>query len=199
VSASEQALRLFVAIELPGDVLHALAGVQDRLRLSGLDGLRWVRPEGIHLTLKFLGETAATNVPEIAAAVAAATAGHAPHSLTLGKLGTFGSKANPRVLWVDVGGDVKATRGLQNSVEGALADIGFPREDRPFSPHLTLARVRPESARYAAATLAAAIGSVAAPEGTISVHEVRLMQSTLGPGGARYRSLEAFRLAGQPA
>ena len=187
-------LRLFVAIELRPEVLEALEETQAQLRGKGLGALRWVRSEGIHLTLKFLGETPASRVASISEAVKSATVGHASHSLSLGKLGTFGGRNNPRVLWVDVGGDVEATRALQGSIDNALAQLGFAKETRAFSPHLTLARVRPETAREVAGALADAIESTPAPAGTIAVREVSLMQSTLGPAGAVYRCLEAFPL-----
>lgn len=187
-------LRLFVAIELPNDVLSALEASQALLRSKGLGALRWVRPEGIHLTLKFLGETPPSRVEEISSAVKAATSGHAPHSLLLGRLGTFGGRYNPRVLWVDVGGDVETTTALQRSIDDALAAMGFAKETRVFSPHLTLARVRPETARDVAGVLAEALDSTSPPVGEIDVRKLSLMQSTLGSGGAVYRQVEAFPL-----
>lgn len=193
-SATE--LRLFVAIELPHDVLTALEKAQAALRAKGLEALRWVRPEGIHLTLKFLGETPASRLNDVVAVLKSATAPHAPHSLSLGKFGAFGSRQSPRVLWVDVSGDLDATRAMQSSIDDALAGVGFPKETRAFSPHLTLARVRPESAREVAGALASAITSTPAPSGTIPVQEANLMQSTLGPGGAVYKRLQAFPLEG---
>jgi len=188
--------RLFVAVELGGHVREALDRVQHELQRHLLHGLRWVRPEGIHLTLKFLGETPREKVPGIVQALPACTAGVAPHELSLGKLGTFGSRSAPRVLWVDLDGDLTPLLRLQEQVEGALASLGFPREDRRFSPHLTLARVRPEEARSAAGPLAQALEAVRAPQAAIEVREVSLMLSKLGPGGAVYTQLEAFPLAG---
>lgn len=188
--------RLFVAVELPGEVLQALSRLQHDLQRRGVDGLRWVRPEGIHLTLKFLGETPRTMLAAITQALAGATAGVGPHELTLGRLGTFGSRSAPRVLWVDLDGDVETLGRLQKQVERELAPLGFPRENRDFSPHLTLARVRPESARGVAAALAEAVAAVKAPEATVPVTEVSLMLSRLSPGGAVYTRLEAFPLAG---
>jgi 2'-5' RNA ligase len=196
VSAESAELRLFVAVELPGDVRAALVDIQTELRRKGLQGLRWVRPEGIHLTLKFLGETQASRVADIATALAGSAALHPAHTLALGRLGTFGGRNNPRVLWVALEGAVEATHALQASVDFSLAGLGFPKEDRAFSPHLTLARVRPEAARSIAADLAAAVTSTTVASAEISVRELSLMQSTLGPGGAAYKRLAAFRLAG---
>jgi len=188
--------RLFVAVELEEVVRQALGELQAQLRGRGLNGLRWVRPEGIHLTLKFLGETPREKVGEIAEALSRSTAGVRPHELTLGKVGTFGSRNAPRVLWVDLADGVEETGRLQAQVERELAALGFPREDRGFSPHLTLARVRPESARAVAGLLAEAVAAVKAPRATVHVREVSLMLSKLGPGGPVYTRLEAFPLTG---
>lgn len=188
--------RLFVAVELDGHAQGALSRLQHDLQRHHLSGIRWVRPEGIHLTLKFLGETPRDKVASIVEALSASTAGVAPHELSLGKLGTFGSRNAPRVLWVDLEGDVEALLRLQEQVERALTPVGFPPENRRFSPHLTLARVRPEDARAVAEPLAGAITAVAAPNARIEVRELSLMLSKLGPGGAVYTRLEAFPLAG---
>ena len=188
--------RLFVAVELDGHVRAALDRIQHELQRDRLHGLRWVRPEGIHLTLKFLGETPREKVPDITQALPASTAGVPPHELALGKLGTFGSRNAPRVLWVDLEGDLTSLLRLQEQVERALVPLGFPRDGRRFSPHLTLARVRPEEARSAAGPLAQALSAVRATRAAIEVREVSLMLSKLGPGGSVYTQLEAFPLAG---
>lgn len=190
-----EVLRLFVAIELPEEVLRALAEVQRELRKRGLDGLRWVHPEGIHLTLKFLGETPAEKAPEIERALEQTVKGVPPHTLSLGRLGTFGSRSAPRVLWVDLIGDVETLGALQQGVERALLPLGFPRENRAFSPHLTLARIRPEDAREAARPLSEAVGAVQPPEAELQVTELSLMRSELRHGGAVYTRVSAVALS----
>lgn len=185
-----------MAVELDGDVQQALNRLQHELQRHRLPGLRWVRPEGIHLTLKFLGETPRDRVASIVEALSASTTGVAPHDLSLGKLGTFGRRYAPRVLWVDLEGDLEPLLRLQEQVERALIPLGFPPENRRFSPHLTLARVRPEDARAVAEPLADAIGAVSAPTTPIEVRELSMMLSKLGPGGAVYTRLEAFPLTG---
>jgi RNA 2',3'-cyclic 3'-phosphodiesterase len=188
-------LRLFVAIELPGDVREALNRLQHELQRRGLENLRWVRPQGIHLTLKFLGATPLEKVAAIQDALAMAVGDTAPHELSLGKLGTFGG-SRPRVLWVDLKGEVDAVQQLQERVESAMDRLGFEREARRWSPHVTLARVRPETAREAASAIQHAISAVEAPPGVIPVREVSLMRSTLRPSGAVYERVAAFPLAG---
>ena len=187
-------LRLFVAIELPDEVRMALGRIEDELRPRGLERLRWVRPENIHITLKFLGETPAERRADIEAALRAAADGVAPHKLTLGKLGKFGGRGSPRVLWVDVEGDVETLRALQKRVEERIAPLGFPPDERAFSAHLTLARVPQDVARQVARPMTEAIDAVKMPGLAIPVREVALMRSELRREGAVYTRLCALEL-----
>ena len=186
-------LRLFVAIELSDEVRVALGRLQAELRKRGLEKLRWVRLEGIHLTLKFLGETPPEKAPAIREALALAAQGVPAHELNLGSLGTFGGN-NPRVLCVDLKGGLETALGLQQRVDTELAKIGFPREGRAFSPHLTLARVRPETAREMVDPLVEALGAVQPVSAATEVREISLMRSILGRSGAVYERLAAFAL-----
>jgi len=190
-----ESLRLFVAIELPGEVREALSRLQHELQRHGLEKLRWVRPEGIHLTLKFLGATPVEKVPAIENALAVTLDGAEAHQLALGKLGTFGG-SRPRVLWVDLTGQVDAVRHVQERVESAMNGLGFEPEARGWSPHVTLARVRPEMARETASGITRANSEVETPPGVISVRDVSLMRSTLRPSGAVYERIAAFPLGG---
>lgn len=189
MSDGPDVLRLFIAVELPADVRRRLAEVADELRGMGLDRLRWVRPENIHITLKFLGETPADSLPQIEDALRAAAEGVAPHELKLGKLGKFGGRQNPRVLWVDVGGDVDALKALQKRVDARIAPLGFSTDERPFAAHLTLARVPQDLARKVARPLTEAVEAVKVPDTPIPVREVVLMRSELRPGGPVYTRL----------
>ena len=190
---SSNELRLFVAVELDDEVLRALAELQDELRRNGLQRLRWVRSEGIHLTLKFLGDTPEEMAPRIGEAIGAAVTGQRSHRLSLGRIGTFGGK-RPRVLWVDLEGDIEALASLQEAVENALSELGFERERRAFNPHLTLARVRPETSSEMSEPIDSALKSVRAASAEIAVREVSLIRSTLGPGGAVYNRLHTVQL-----
>lgn len=187
-------LRLFVAIELPREVRAALKDLEQELQQRpGLSALRWVRLEGIHITLKFLGERPADHRPPIDTAVQRAVEGIPPFDLRLGRLGTFGGSA-PRVLWVDVEGDIETLKRLQSQVERELRPLGFPTEKRDYSPHLTLARIQPERSRSVAQPLQAAIAQTAAPAAVIPVREIVLMKSDLRPTGAVYTRLLAASL-----
>ncbi len=182
-------LRLFVAIELPEVWTAALAAVQRELR-GPLPGLRWSRPEGIHLTLKFLGNVDSTRVAELGAALAGAATACPPFTLRLGPLGSFGSAARARVLWAGVEGDRPALERLWRSVEGRLQPLGFVPEERRFSPHLTLARVPEERARETGAALGRLLAAVTLPDTPeLEVRQIALMRSELGAGGSRYTRL----------
>jgi len=190
----DERLRLFVAIDLPEDVRESLGRLQSDLRRHDLPGLRWTRPEGVHLTLKFLGETPASSLAAIEGALARAVRGAQPFRLALGAPGTFGNRRGPRVLWVDVEGDVKPLQQLQAAVERELAAAGFAPEERGFSPHLTLARVPQPPPPGLAERISRALAAVAAPRGEIEVTEVVLMRSRLQPGGAVHSRVAVFPL-----
>jgi 2'-5' RNA ligase len=190
-------LRLFVAIELPPNVLSAINEVQHSLQQDpALARLRWVRPEGIHLTLKFLGETPAERRPAIERAITRAVAGVAPFELHLGKPGRFGGRNSPRVIWIDVAGEIESLSRLQSQIEHEIAPLGYPTEDHPFSPHLTLARIPPERAREASAPLEAALTATTVPPASLKATEVALIKSDLQRGGAIYTQLFAAPLSG---
>ena len=190
----DERLRLFVAIDLPEDVRESLGRLQSDLRRHDLPSLRWTRPEGVHLTLKFLGETPASSLPAIEGALARAVRGAPSFRLALGAPGTFGNRRGPRVLWVDIEGDVKPLQQLQAAVERELAAAGFAPEERGFSPHLTLARVPQPSPPGLAERVSWALAAVAAPRGEIEVTELLLMRSRLQPSGAAYSRVAAFPL-----
>jgi 2'-5' RNA ligase len=194
VSDAPEVLRLFVAVELPANVRQRLADVADEVRGMGLERLRWVRPENIHITLKFLGETPAERRPQIEDALRAAAEGVAPHELTLGELGKFGGRQNPRVLWVDVRGDVDALKTLQKRVDTRMASLDFPSDERPFAAHLTLARVPQDLAKKVARHLTEAIEAVKVPDTPIPVREFVLMRSELRREGPVYTRLCGIEL-----
>ncbi|MBN1963292.1 MAG: RNA 2',3'-cyclic phosphodiesterase [Anaerolineae bacterium] len=189
-------LRLFIALELPPAVRDALAAAQDQLQPQVPPrAVRWTQPEGIHLTLKFLGDTPAARVDSIGAALVEAVTGHAALALRAGTLGCFPNTERPRVLWIGLSGDLDRLSVLQAAVERALGPLGFPRENRPFSPHLTLGRVRREASRQDVQALGALVarsrvGTVA----TWTADAVSLMQSDLHPDGARYTCLRRVPL-----
>ena len=191
----EATLRLFVACELPPEMKAALASLQEALRKKGAPRVRWVRPEGIHLTLKFLGAVPQENVAAIRDALAPTVQGIPPLALSLAEVGTFGDRRGPRVLWVGMQGDLEPLGRLQQRVEKALEPLGFPPERRAFSPHLTLARVPDRMGRDERQPLRELAKVTPVPSApAVTIRELSLMRSILGPGGAVYERLAAFPL-----
>jgi 2'-5' RNA ligase len=135
------AFRAFIALPLPRMVLDHLSGVQQCLATKGIRA-RWVRPEGIHLTLKFLGHLAPEKVEAVVAALDRVAAHHTPLQLTTLGLGGFPNIGRPRVLWVGIGGESAHLGRLHQAIEAGLLPLGWPAEKRSFRGHLTLARAK---------------------------------------------------------
>ena len=191
-------LRLFVAVALPPEVQDVLAQAIGRLRDAELRGVRLVAPEGVHVTLKFLGNVDGALVPSLAEALGEAGSGVAPFELALRGVGTFPDERAPRVLWAGIAGDTEALAGLAGRVDDVCATLGFARERRQFAPHLTLARLRDTATaddRVRAAQALAAVGSDV--EGAFAVDALHLIKSTLTPSGARYETLHTTQLVDQ--
>ena len=192
-------IRTFIAIDLPDDAKHALANFTETLKARGLSNVRWVKPNGIHLTLKFLGNIPPSIVPQLLTALEAAAKDHHPFTLSLGDFGVFPNPNNPRVLWVGLKGDLAALSHLQSSVEQHCRNLGFDPDRHPFRPHLTLGRVRrtlPQPQRHIVRAAIQDETSVDAPPWP--VQEIHLIHSALTPHGAVYRSLGAIPLIPSP-
>ena len=183
-------MRLFVAVDLPDSLRAALARERNRLKAAcgPGEGVRWSRPEGLHLTLKFLGEVAAARLAEVSAALAS-TGGFEPFDVGAGGFGFFPSARRPRVFWVGL--DAPPALGeLAARIESAMEPLGFARETRPFQPHLTLARFAGQRAQPALEAALSAAGG--ANWGRFTVREYFLFESRLRPGGAEYSKLACF-------
>ncbi len=192
----ERPLRLFVAVELPPEARAALRRMVEPVRSAGVGSLRWVDVEGIHLTLKFLGDVAPQRVPGLGEALTTAAQRHAPFTLHLAEGGVFPNAQAPRVVWVSMQGDREALAALQEEVDRTLADQGFPSETRAFVPHLTVARVQGRLSADERARLADALERVRpAAEPVIPVGAVSLMRSTLLTSGALHERLLLAPLA----
>lgn len=199
-----ETVRAFVAIELPEPVKARLRAVVDHLERAQLRGLRLVKPEGLHLTLKFLGSVPATRVDSIVDALSQVASTQPPFAVALDGVGTFPDRGAPRVLWVGIGGDLPAMRELHRRLDTTLERLGYEPEAREFNPHLTVARIRqgtPPAARAAAAEALRA-----APFDSdlgFEADTLTLMRSILRPDGAEYRLLARMSLArestGDPA
>jgi len=179
-------IRTFVAIGLPESVLQAIGEAQEKLRQSRLD-IRWVRKEGIHLTLKFLGDIDRAVVEKLEAAMTQATKGIAPFSLKGEGIGVFPDLRRARVIWTGVSGDVQALMALHRNLESELRGLGFPKEKRSFKGHLTLGRAK---GRLETTRLVEALeGLDGFQTESFVVPSLVLFQSTLRPQGAIYTRL----------
>ena len=188
-------IRAFIAIELPPAVRECLSSIIDGLQPGRHPYVKWVRAGSIHLTLKFLGDIDAEQVPQISQSVARASERHSPFALSIGGLGVFPNPQRPQVVWVAVAGEVERLQWLQGDIEAAMADMGFAREQRRFTPHLTLGRLRERASpaeRKEIGRLIAEGGGGA--DTAFQVSEVSLMRSTLQPSGAVYSRLATAQL-----
>lgn len=191
MAEKKELIRTFIAIEIPEAVKAKMAEVQAELKKSGAD-VGWTRPEGIHLTLKFLGPVETGTVGEISTALEAALRGTEAFSLDVKGIGVFPTPRAPRVLWIGLGGDIDAARALTEKVETVCKGFGFAREKRPFTPHLTLGRVR--SPKGIAALMKAAAGYEGIELGGFTAGRVSVMKSELKPSGAVYTEMRAVEL-----
>jgi len=183
--------RTFVAVDLPPDAREALAGLVSQIPEWEAGGVRWVRPEGIHLTLSFLGETAPDMVPAISDQLAGAASNSGAFTLHLADVGAFPSLRRPRVLWTGLSGETTRLRLLHARVQGGLSLLGFEPERRRFDPHLTVGRIRretsPRDARYIGAAFEQT--TLPMPPVAIPVRSIVLFRSHLKPGGAEYERI----------
>lgn len=198
MTADATSLRTFVALELPAAVKRALAHEQARVQKALAEqalppALRWSPVENIHLTLRFLGDTGSAQQGRLIAGLTAAAQAWAPFSLTVGGPGCFPNCRAPRVLWQGVDGDLTSLGQIQAEVERLVQELGFAGEERPFSPHLTLARARREADRDALQQTGRVVAGLAAepqPPGlTFNVDHLVYFHSDLRAGGSVYTPL----------
>ncbi len=190
-------IRTFIAVELDAAERRAFGDLQAELKKQPAGRyVRWVAPESIHLTLKFLGGVDPGMVAALERALVEASQGVTAFTLSLGGLGAFPNTRRPNVVWVGLGGDVKAAETLTENIERACEALGFARESRPFAAHLTLGRVkrdaRPADRQFVGEMVAQAhVGDL----GTIQANSVSLMKSDLTPSGSIYTRLGTVELA----
>lgn len=192
-----QAIRSFIAVELPDEVTSGLRELQAGLKLPGHTFVKWVTPEGIHLTLKFLGNISPHRVAEMTRVMEEASQGVSCFRLTVGGLGAFPNLRRPRVLWIGVGGEVEKLVALQQDIDHGLKPLGFVPEARPFTPHLTLARLREGASPEKLREFGDLVAKKPVEDGwEIVVSSLSLMRSQLFPSGAAYSCLTKVELKG---
>lgn len=185
-------MRLFIAIDLPSEWKRLLAQPEESIGWLGR-GVKWVEPRGMHLTLKFLGEVDEKTLPDIRNGIAAACRGTDSFKIRLRGTGVFPNPKRPRVYWVGIEG-ASALLDLQKRIDSGMQGLGFPAEEHPFQPHLTLARIKEPigKQRMTDALLAYKIESEPG-----MIREVLLMQSHLSRDGAHYEAIWRCPLGGE--
>ncbi|MGC8669407.1 MAG: RNA 2',3'-cyclic phosphodiesterase [Chthonomonadales bacterium] len=189
-------MRLFFAVLLPEDVLAVLQRSQDELRHTiCAGGISWVRPHQFHYTLKFLGDTTPARARVAVEAAEAIQEKLAPFQVTLGGLGAFPNAERPSVLWVGASAGGPRLSHVAYLLDEQLGRVGFSKEKRPFTAHLTVARIKTYEGEAAAARLlrTARWGDLAAAR----IDRFVLMRSTLRPTGAEYTVVDEFLFQGE--
>lgn len=180
-------MRTFVALNLPQEERTRLYAALEPLRERSLP-VRWVDSDALHLTVKFLGDTEGAAVAAVDEVLKNAAARRSPSILRIGRLGAFPSLRRANILWVGVVGDTELT-ALQRELEPALSRLGFPREQRPFRPHITIGRIRSGTKPIDIER----VSGLLEYDAMITIESVELMQSVMGPGGSRYETLLSRR------
>lgn len=195
-TAGEPGRRIFIAAPLPPSAVEAVTSIVEQVRAAGVPGggrdVRWVRLDGLHLTLRFLGPTLEDRVEHAREATRAAGRGGAPFEVVIGGAGTFPPTGRPRALWLGIREGGEELARLAAAVNAALVAAGWPPEERPFRAHLTLARADGVgSAPAIARRLIELAGSARIPA---AVQRIVLFESLTGGGPARYEPIEEVQL-----
>ncbi len=188
-------IRSFIAIELPDELKLGLAQLQDRLKPGSQPWVKWADPYSIHLTLKFLGNIEVDRIDAITRAIEAAVLRIPPFHLEVKGLGAFPNLRRVQVVWVGVSGEVDKLGQLQQRIEANLVPLGFTAEARPFTPHLTLARLRNQASLDERQRLGQLISSTRFDAAySIEVEAINLMKSQLTREGAIYSRVSSIKL-----
>ena len=179
-------MRCFIAISLPDSIHNKLSEIQTRLKKYNAD-IGWTRPEGIHLTLKFLGEISEDKIPPLKVIMEQVSANQTPFELEIGSTGMFPDARRPRVFWVGISQGIEQITKLANQLDTQISELGFPKEERKFNPHLTLGRVR--SPKNLPAVTNYFLEETHLRLGKITVEHISLYQSILKSSGAEYIAL----------
>lgn len=185
-------IRSFIAVEIPEKIISSIDRVQEGIKNYGFK-IRWVRPERIHLTLKFLGNIKAADTENVGRAVFEAAKAYTPLSLKVKGIGVFPGIRRPRVVWVGITGQLETLGRLQKTLDENLEAIGFPKEKRPFKGHLTLGRIQKKIDTKTFIEALDTFGNFETE--TFTADRVVLYKSELKASGAVYTKLMSARLA----
>jgi 2'-5' RNA ligase len=188
-------IRSFIAIELPNELKLGLTQLETQLKSDKQPWVKWVNPEGIHLTLKFLGNIAVDRTGEITKAMEEAVQGISPFRLEVKGLGVFPNLRRVQVAWVGISGEIDKLTQLQKRIETNLTPLGFAPESRAFTPHLTLARLRDQASLDERQRFGQLIANTKFEVAyTIEVDAISLMRSQLTREGAIYSRISLVKL-----
>jgi len=186
-------MRTFIAIELPPEIKTALGNIQAELKLARADA-KWVKPENIHLTMKFLGEIDEALVEKIRSILEEIARRNEPFELSLSELGAFPKLNYPRVIWVSITSGQQVAK-IAEEIEKETVKIGLPSESRPFSSHITLGRMRSGLNRTALVEKINFLNSnLPSLKPEFKVRSLTLFKSTLTPSGPIYEILRTVSL-----
>ena len=186
-------IRTFIAVDIGKAIRDRAVALQEKLAQASTD-VKWVAPENLHVTLLFVGEVDDREVPAVCRVVAEQTQQHSSFPMTIERVGCFPNPRRPRVLWIGVGEGTQELCALHDGLERPLLDLGcYRREERKYTPHITLGRVRSE--RPADMLTAALTKNAGWQGGQTTVNEILVMSSELGPQGPSYTVLSRAKLA----
>lgn len=191
---NEQLIRTFLAIDPSPEIINEIGSIQNRLKKIIQGDIRWVRPEGIHLTLKFFGNLSDEDIMKISEVVGKNVVGIRKLALEVKGIGVFPSLTHPRVLWLGMDGDVNTLIALQKKIDRDLQNCGFKREENPFHPHLTLGRIRSHRGLIGLGKVVESRDDY--PAGKFYAEGLTLFKSDLTPKGAVYTKLSYFPFRG---
>ena len=183
-------LRLFIAIDIPEPIKREIGELMNMLNKHDAD-MKWIKPDNMHLTLKFLGSTPDTLVTEIRESLLPIVSSYEPFYITIQSTGVFPGEKHPRVLWIGIV-DSDLLKALRDRIESTLSLLGFQRDDKVFSPHLTLGRVRSQRGMISLVKELSLFRDKRF--GDFLVDQVKLMKSELKPKGAEYTCLYTIPL-----
>ena len=187
-------IRSFIAVELPDELKRKLDQLETELKRDEPSWVKWVSPDSIHLTLKFLGNIASDTIAATIRVMEKSALGITPFQLRAKDLGVFPNPKRVQVVWVGINGEVGKLTELQKRLDSNLAPLGFTPESRPFTPHLTLARLNNRATLEERQRLGKLIASTKFEDGNIEVATISLMQSQLTRAGAIHSRIGLVKL-----
>jgi len=188
-------IRSFLAFDLPPGIREVLAHVYGEVSRTSLD-VRWVRTEGIHLTVVFMGDIQESDVSSMGEQIGEVCYGYGPFSVSLKSMGCFPNSRNPRVIWVGIEGDLERMSRFRDEIQRKLVPFGIREEKRDFRPHLTLGRFK-KPGRNEAETEKLLFHYRGLTSPACSLKELIFFKSDLRTGGAVYTKLRSWPLAGK--